>query len=73
MDKEDKYAFEYSSESLSYELYPVVFENQDCYIVSKLYQEEDDIKIAYNYQKIIPKDGVVTYMVSDIYGLKITN
>ena len=43
LDKEDKYAFEYSSESLSYELYPVVFENQDCYIVSKLYQEEDDI------------------------------
>lgn len=73
LDKDNKYAFEYSSEPLSYELYPVVFENQDCYIVSKLYQDGDDIKINYNYQKIIPKDGVETYMVSDIYAIEFVN
>lgn len=73
LNKDHKYALEYSSESPSYELYPVVFENQECYIVSKLYQEGDEIKIDYNYQKIIPKDGVETYMFSDIYGIEVVN
>lgn len=52
-----------------YEVYPVVFENQDVYILSRIYAKDGIITIDKSYQKIIKKDGTYTITYPNIYKL----
>ncbi len=66
---EEKYLFFNDGKPIS--VFPVVFENEEVYILSRLYRAEDGgIKMDYDYQKVIGKLGVETYFVEDIYSIK---
>lgn len=53
-----------------YRIYPIVFEDKDCYIVTRLYYEDNEIKIDYNYQRIIEKSGQAIMFVDNIYKIR---
>lgn len=53
----------------TYNIYPIVYENQECYIVTRLYYENGNICMDYNYQKIIEKNGQETFYVDDVYKI----
>lgn len=59
----------YRSDSNKYVIYPIVYENTECYIVSRLYIEEGETKIDYNYQRTIEKTDVETVYISDVYSI----
>lgn len=64
---EEKYLFFNDGKPIS--VFPVVFENEEVYILSRLYRAEDGgIKMDYDYQKVIGKLGVETYFVKDIFS-----
>lgn len=68
---ESDYIIEY--EKNKYEIYPIAYENEDCYIVTRLYNQNGKIKIDYAYQKIIPKEGQETIYFDNIYNMRLSN
>lgn len=68
---ENDYIIEY--EENEYEIYPIAYENEDCYIVTRLYNQNGKIKIDYAYQKIIPKEGQETIYFDNIYNMRLSN
>lgn len=56
-----------------YQLYAVVFENEDIYIVCQLQKSENEITIDKNYQRILSKENVITYNFSNIYNIHYIN
>ena len=52
-----------------YQIYPIVFENQDCYIVTRLYYNDGEIEIDYNYQRIVEKCGQEIIYVENVYEI----
>lgn len=65
-----EYCFYYGELGCGYEIYPIIYENQDSYIVSRLYKDEGKIKIEYEYQKILAKDNIETFKVDNIYKIR---
>lgn len=70
-DSESKYVFKSKNGDEKYIIYPIIFENTDCYIVTQLYKEKGEIKMDYAYQKIIEKQGVDTYRTDNIYRIDV--
>lgn len=66
---ESKYCF--SGEDKDVSIYPIVYENEDCYILSRIYNENDEIKLDYDYQQIVSKENQETYMISNIYEINV--
>lgn len=66
IDIESKYCFHYEEPESNIQIYPIVYENQSYYIVSRLYRKGGEVKIDYNYQKIISKEDVETMSISNI-------
>lgn len=66
---ENKYCF--SDEDKDVSIYPIVYENEDCYILSRIYNENGEIKLDYDYQQIVSKENQETYMISNIYEINV--
>jgi hypothetical protein len=64
---EKEYVF--TSENNSYILYPIIYENQDIYIISRVFIDGNKICIDKSYQKVIDKQDVITYTVDNIYDI----
>lgn len=70
--KNNEYVF-WISENKATKIYPVVYENKNIYILSRLYNVENSVKIDYDYQKVIGKENVETQRIEDIYSINITD
>lgn len=68
-EAESEFDIEYLRDNNKYKICPVAYENQDCYIVTRLYNEDGKIKIDYNYQKILNKDEYETIYLDDVYQI----
>ena len=68
-ESQSKYCF--LDEDKDVNIYPIVYENEECYILSRIFKEEGKVKIDYDYQQIVPKENQETYMMSDIYKINI--
>lgn len=66
----DEYVFTDQNKGTSYYLYPIIYENQDVYILSQIGKKEDGLIINYDFLKVIDKEGVSTYYLDN---LKIEN
>ena len=64
-EKEESYCFECGDSSCM--VYPIVYEDKDCYIVSRLCKYGGIVKMDYKYQKIIKKENVETYNIDNVY------
>lgn len=53
----------------SYTLYVVVFENEEYYILCQLYKTNEGIRINKKCQKIVSKENIITYNISNIYEI----
>lgn len=73
MDSESKYVIEYGTNQNKYKMYPVTYENENCYIVTRLFNDNGKISIDYNYQKVIEKEGYETVYIQNIYDIGIAN
>jgi hypothetical protein len=69
--EDSKYIFRYQNGKKNYIICPIVFENNDCYILTRLYKEDGKIKIEYEYQKIIEKTDVETFDFDNVYKINI--
>lgn len=70
-DEDSKYIFRYQSRQMNYTICPIVFENSDYYILTRLYKREGKIEMDYEYQKIIEKTDIETFNCENIYGINI--
>ena len=70
-DEDSKYIFHYQSRQMNYTICPIVFENNDYYILTRLYKREGKIEMDYEYQKIIEKTDIETFNCENIYGINI--
>lgn len=68
-----EFDIEYAKDNSKYEVYPVVHEEQNYYIVTRLYNEDGKIRIDYNYQRIIEKEGQETIYVDNVYTISGNN
>jgi hypothetical protein len=74
--KDEKYNF--NAESISFEnsevvannnyynLYAIVYENENVYILSMLYKNKNELFLDKRYQKIIDKQNINTYLLEGI-------
>lgn len=65
-NEESKFIFEHGDDGNKYEIYPIAYENEDCYIVTRLVNNNGKISIDYNYQRIIEKEGQETIYTQNI-------
>lgn len=70
---EDTFSFYCGDEQKRYEIYPIAYENEDYYIITRMYSNNGKTKIDYDYQKVIEKEGQETIYVDDIYKIGIEN
>lgn len=70
-DEDSKYIFHYQSMQMNYTICPIVFENSDYYILTRLYKRDGKIEMDYEYQKIIEKTDIETFNCENIYGINI--
>lgn len=70
-DEDSKYIFHYQSRQMNYTICPIVFENSDYYILTRLYKRDGKIEMDYEYQKIIEKTDTETFNCENIYGINI--
>ena len=68
-NREYKVAFEDDKSNKMNTVYPIVFENEDCYIVTRLYNRNGETKIDYNYQRVLEKNGQETIYIQNIYDI----
>ena len=68
-ESESKFDINLNKNNRTYRIYPITYENQDCYILTRLYFEHGEIKIDYDYQRIVEKDGQETIYVNNIYEI----
>lgn len=68
---ESDYIIEYGGNR--YEMYPIAYENEDCYIVTRLFNQNRKNKMDYTYQKVIPKEGQETRYFDNIYNMRLSN
>lgn len=66
--EETQYVFEENGNSVLY--YPIVFENSEVYILSRLYKENNEVKIDYDFQVIRDKNNVESKKCMDIYDIE---
>ncbi len=66
---ETPYDITYVADNNKYQVYPIVFENKDCYILTRLYYKNGEVKIDYNYQRIVEKSGQEIIYVENVYEI----
>lgn len=66
----DEYVFTDPNNGVSYYLYPIIYENQDVYILSQVSKREEGASVNYDFLKVIYKIEVSTHYVDN---LKIIN
>lgn len=69
--EDSQYIFQYQSGQMNYTICPIVFENSDYYILTRLYKRDGKIEIDYEYQKIIGKTDIETFNCENIYEINI--
>ena len=69
--EDSQYIFQYQSGQMNYTICPIVFENSDYYILTRLYKRDGKIEMDYEYQKIIEKTDTETFNCENIYGINI--
>lgn len=57
---EDKYIFNGSEENVLYNLYAVLYENEESYLLAYMYYDKSQLHIDKEKQKVIGKEAVVT-------------
>lgn len=62
-----KYVF--SSDDSKIKIYPILYENNEIYVISILCKNTDKITIETTWQKVISKEDVVTIYYKNIYSL----
>jgi len=60
------YIFQTATPSNAFAVYPVVYETQEQYFVTRLVDDGEAIKIDCNYQKIMEKKGIETMRIHNI-------
>lgn len=68
-DAENEYIIKYGMDHNEYEMYPVAYEDEHCYIITRLFNDNGKICIDYNYQKIIEKEGQETRYIQNVYNI----
>lgn len=68
---ESDYIIEYGGNR--YEMYPIVYENEDCYIVTRLFNQNGKNKMDYTYQKVISKEGQEIRYFDNIFNMRLSN
>ena len=64
-----KFHFENKENGEAFVLFPIIAENDNQYIVSRLYRsDEGEVHIDRNYHKIINKGERAVYRIPDIYN-----
>lgn len=63
-----KYVFSFEGNDVR--KYPVLYENDEEYIISNLYWNKEKIDIEKERQKVIPKEGIETIYVEDIFAVE---
>lgn len=69
--EDSQYIFQYQSGQMNYTICPIVFENSDYYILTRIYKRDGKIEIDYEYQKIIGKTDIETFNCENIYEINI--
>lgn len=67
--EDNEYIFRYQDGQMNYAICPIVFENNDYYILTRLHKVDGKIEIEYAYQKIIEKIDVETFKFENIYRI----
>ena|GEM_PF-6942370 len=62
------YIFQTATPSDAFAIYPIVYETQEQYFVTRLVNEGGVISIDYDYQKIMEKKGIETMRIHNIYN-----
>lgn len=52
-------------------IYPIIYEDKDVYIVSRIYKKDGSVEIDNGYQRIIDKDNIETYRTQNLYSINI--
>lgn len=63
---EDEYIFTNQETGESYYLYPIIYENEDVYILSQAAENEEGFSVNCDYQKVVDKKDVSTYYVDTL-------
>lgn len=66
---ENKYDIKYGEKNNKYEMYPITYENEDCYIVARLYREDGEIMLDYDFQRVLEKEGQEIIYIENINNL----
>ena len=66
---ESEFIIEYGADHNTYQIFPIAYENEDYYIITRLYCENGRIGIDYDFQSIIRKDGQETIYIQNIYNI----
>ncbi|MBQ3545908.1 MAG: hypothetical protein IJA34_13150 [Lachnospiraceae bacterium] len=69
--EDSKYIFKDQNGQMNYEIYPIIFEDNDSYILARLYIEDGKIEIDYKYQRVIEKTDVEIFNFDNIYSINI--
>lgn len=67
---DDKYCFQTKESEKAIYVYPIVYETDESYFISKMYKEEGQKKIDYCFLKEIEKKNIETRYIDDIYQLE---
>lgn len=63
----ENYIFTDSENQTAHIFYPIVFENEDIYILCRLYQDSNSCKLDTSFQKVIEKNNVNSIYIDNIY------
>ncbi len=64
--EDDEYVFTDRNNGTSYYIYPIIYEDQDVYILSQIGKNEEGLIINYDFLKVIDKEDVSTYYVDNL-------
>lgn len=64
---DNKYKFRWNNKEVV--IYPILYENEEQFLVSKLYNIENEIYVENNCQKVISKQGIETIYFENIFAL----
>lgn len=62
----DEFLFTSSENEASYYVYPIIYENQDVYILSQIGKSGEGVRINYDFLKVIDKENVSTYYANNL-------
>ncbi len=73
IETESLYNIECVDYNNAYKMFPIIYEDRECYIVTRLYNDKDGVRIDYDYQKVIEKDGQEVIHIRNVYEVNKSN